>query len=514
MAKIILEDTLWIDNTDLQLVESIDESTGESVTVIKCPFQAVDIRNANQRLYPRAIFQAICAEGSYIQEKIKATAFHGMLGHPKDGVGDDGEVTHTVTCLKIGENGVVHGELRVNNTPRGKIIQEYRKERYQFGISSRGLGSVSPDGIVQEDYELRAFDVVLNPSTPGATVKPASKVNSANENKKEPKPVSKSEPVTAAVSEIVESQNVAPAGSGKTQEVNPIMSMFKDYKLLENEAKPLLDLKESDVASKREVGKAQTDILDLTSKLAVLDESVKVQRDGLVQRLMNKREKMDEWGIGGHLATSDSAADASDTKKVDEAEALKKELEEAKTKLAEETNAKTAAVELAEAIKRRNEEIQSELKEAVEDRDAAETFLEASIELIGAISAVFEGTEMVDALESAIAANPKLAEFRTILRRAETQEELSETVKSLSAALGAAPLVEKKTAGNSHLPPKGESRKTPNNIGEKLVEGKTESGAEEGTEESAHTLVTEGASLWGKIAAGRKKTQLQESKED
>ena len=47
-----------------------------------------------------------------------------------------------------------------------------------IGISSRGLGSVRNKGkhvIVEDDYNLICFDVVSDPSAPGAFIKPVTR---------------------------------------------------------------------------------------------------------------------------------------------------------------------------------------------------------------------------------------------------------------------------------------------------------------------------------------------------
>ena len=69
------------------------------------------------------------------------------------------------------------GTMEVLNTPSGKILQELLKAGILVGISSRGMGSVQEaenDGgsIVQDDFDLIAFDTVSNPSTHNAFMTP------------------------------------------------------------------------------------------------------------------------------------------------------------------------------------------------------------------------------------------------------------------------------------------------------------------------------------------------------
>jgi hypothetical protein len=63
------------------------------------------------------------------------------------------------------------GKIKALSTPSGEILKSLIKSGVQVGISSRGLGSVeerSGNTYVQEDFQLICFDVVSEPSTPGA----------------------------------------------------------------------------------------------------------------------------------------------------------------------------------------------------------------------------------------------------------------------------------------------------------------------------------------------------------
>jgi hypothetical protein len=66
----------------------------------------------------------------------------------------------------------LYGKVLVaEETNAGKTLKGLLKAGFTLGISSRGVGSVksqSGKDIVQEDFELIAFDFVSSPSTPGA----------------------------------------------------------------------------------------------------------------------------------------------------------------------------------------------------------------------------------------------------------------------------------------------------------------------------------------------------------
>ena len=63
------------------------------------------------------------------------------------------------------------GTIRVLNTPSGNILKSLVESGVQLGISSRGMGSVKENNgvtLVEDDFQLICFDMVSDPSTPGA----------------------------------------------------------------------------------------------------------------------------------------------------------------------------------------------------------------------------------------------------------------------------------------------------------------------------------------------------------
>jgi hypothetical protein len=86
-------------------------------------------------------------------------------------------------------SGEVIGEAEVLGTPAGVILKELLKGGVKLGISSRGFGSTkaAPGGLqeVQDDYKLVTFDIVSDPSTPGAFPQAVYEHNENNETTKE-----------------------------------------------------------------------------------------------------------------------------------------------------------------------------------------------------------------------------------------------------------------------------------------------------------------------------------------
>ena len=147
-------------------------------------FQSVDVRNLNNRLYPRAIWQKELAEDSPLVRRIKSRLALGELEHPDSGMTHLGRASHLIdripemVDLKEGNEFEVPagcfivGEYMVLNTPNGRVLEELLLCNIPVGISSRGRGDLVPNEetveVVQENYQCETFDAVYSPSVESA----------------------------------------------------------------------------------------------------------------------------------------------------------------------------------------------------------------------------------------------------------------------------------------------------------------------------------------------------------
>jgi len=147
--------------------------------VVEGPYQRSDTKNANGRTYARSIWERLIGdENSSPMKALRARGMVGQLEHPRDGRGDgrEGAVLHT--DLKLQKDGVVWGVSELLDTPNGRILQEYTRKNIRWGMSSRGNGTVADNGTVSlTDFMLENFDAVMKPSTPGAYPKRKGKTN-------------------------------------------------------------------------------------------------------------------------------------------------------------------------------------------------------------------------------------------------------------------------------------------------------------------------------------------------
>jgi hypothetical protein len=143
--------------------------------------QRADTLNGNGRKYGRGILER---EVKNYQKLIDENRALGELDHPDSSVVSLEKVSHKVIQLWMNGDDV-YGKIQVLDTPAGRILRSLVDGGVQVGISSRGLGSVreqNGETIVEDDFQLICFDMVSEPSTPGAFMMREHK-GSLNENR-------------------------------------------------------------------------------------------------------------------------------------------------------------------------------------------------------------------------------------------------------------------------------------------------------------------------------------------
>ena len=133
--------------------------------------QRADAKNGNGRVYSLDILKR---EAKNYMKLIKEKRALGELDHPESSVVNLQNCSHLVTDVWFDNNDMM-GKIKALSTPSGEILKSLIKSGVQVGISSRGLGSVqerSGNTYVQDDFQLICFDIVADPSTKGAFMKP------------------------------------------------------------------------------------------------------------------------------------------------------------------------------------------------------------------------------------------------------------------------------------------------------------------------------------------------------
>jgi hypothetical protein len=129
--------------------------------------QKANTLNRNGRVYPYDILRR---EATKYMKLIEDDLSGGELDHPDSAVVSLSNTSHKILDMWW-QGEELYGKILIAYTDAGDKLKGLLKTGFRLGISSRGVGSVKTikgEDIVQDDFELIAFDFVSSPSTPGA----------------------------------------------------------------------------------------------------------------------------------------------------------------------------------------------------------------------------------------------------------------------------------------------------------------------------------------------------------
>jgi hypothetical protein len=162
--KMIIESPLELKG---EIVEDLNEATGTSTKsyYISGVFSTIGEKNKNGRIYPFNIWET---EVSSYQRHIQDNSVNTLMEweHPDRSYVDPMAAIAKITSLKV-ENNKVIGRAKLLNNDKANQLKTLIDEGIKIGVSSRGVGSVNKQGIV-EQFKLVTYDVVANPSDYGA----------------------------------------------------------------------------------------------------------------------------------------------------------------------------------------------------------------------------------------------------------------------------------------------------------------------------------------------------------
>ena len=158
MAKLITESSFEV------ICESANDGKDFYVSGI---FSTADVRVANGRTYPRTILEREAKK--LMESSIRDKNCYGELEHPLNRPNTLLErAAILIENLDWRGNDLV-GKAYVLDTPMGNTLKGIMK-RGKVGISSRGLGTVSEAGLVENSFNLLSYDIVSNASNPNSKV--------------------------------------------------------------------------------------------------------------------------------------------------------------------------------------------------------------------------------------------------------------------------------------------------------------------------------------------------------
>ena len=149
------------------LTEDEKRRVASGATILTGVMQMSETKNANGRVYPHALLEREVERYKKLVEQRRAL---GELDHPESSVINLQNASHLVTEIWM-DGQKVMGKIEVLPTPSGNILKNLVQAGVPCGISSRGMGSVTERNgvtLVEDDFQLICFDMVSDPSTPGA----------------------------------------------------------------------------------------------------------------------------------------------------------------------------------------------------------------------------------------------------------------------------------------------------------------------------------------------------------
>lgn len=152
----------------------------EEPLVLYVVLQKYGVKNRNGRIYPEHILKREAE--IYKKELVDTKGAMGELDHPESSIISGRNVSHNIVDIWW-EGQTLMGKIEINTTPGfinmgicstdGDQVANFLRKGWRVGVSSRGVGSLSQEGedlVVQDDFEIICWDVVLTPSTPGSYI--------------------------------------------------------------------------------------------------------------------------------------------------------------------------------------------------------------------------------------------------------------------------------------------------------------------------------------------------------
>jgi hypothetical protein len=158
---------------EIEQVEIIvEQRNGKKNLYIEGVFLQGNMPNRNKRMYDCALLDR--EVGRYNENFVSKGRALGELGHPDGPSINLDRVSHKIVSLQREGNNFI-GKAKILSTPMGKIAESLLNDGVKLGVSSRGIGTLTPTkegySLVNDDFALAtAADIVADPSAPDAFV--------------------------------------------------------------------------------------------------------------------------------------------------------------------------------------------------------------------------------------------------------------------------------------------------------------------------------------------------------
>lgn len=140
---------------------------GENKTLfIEGVFMGAEKRNRNGRIYHRDLIER---EVNSFNKLIENNEALGELEHPESSKVNPKEAAIKIIKLRMDEDFAMGKAKVLDYLPNGHMLAGLLND-VRMGVSSRGVGDVNDDNIVESNFHLITIDAVYGPSCPDAYV--------------------------------------------------------------------------------------------------------------------------------------------------------------------------------------------------------------------------------------------------------------------------------------------------------------------------------------------------------
>jgi len=169
MLKLITDEHITVN--DIEYITEQTNPNSPKFIKIKGPYIVAEKRNANRRLYKKTLMENVIKD--YVDNKISCGRGYGELNHPPSSEVNMDRACHIIQNLTpyssdnniwIGESVILSSSGGRIGTPCGDIVASIIQHGGKVGVSTRGVGEINEDNIVEKDYKLICVDVVTEPS--------------------------------------------------------------------------------------------------------------------------------------------------------------------------------------------------------------------------------------------------------------------------------------------------------------------------------------------------------------
>lgn len=181
-----MADLVEILPTELQY--SVEEAKGgKKHHVVRGVIQKADVRNGNNRIYPRNVLETAIQE---FNGRLEGTTL-GEADHPKDGKPRLQNTNSVHRKMWMDPDGTVWGESVIPETSLGRDLIAILEVGGRVGSSTRGKGSTRteevgglPADVVEDGYQFVTWDYVVGQSVEDAMIRQHVLEQKLEENKK------------------------------------------------------------------------------------------------------------------------------------------------------------------------------------------------------------------------------------------------------------------------------------------------------------------------------------------